>query len=148
MRASRQIEAEVLQALDSLGSAIAARDLEGTMRLFAPDEDVTLQASEAGTLAIGPQELQAFFARLYARPVGFSWEWTHRLVSASGGVAWLFADGVEIVSEGEHRHRVPYRLSGVLQRRSGRWVWLQVHGSEPARAPEAVTPASDLGGVR
>jgi pimeloyl-ACP methyl ester carboxylesterase/ketosteroid isomerase-like protein len=136
MRASRQIEAEVLQALDSFGNAVATRDLEGTMQLFASDDDVVLQASESGTLAIGPEELRAFFTRLYARPVGFSWEWTHRLVSSNGDVAWFFADGVEIVTEGDQRHRLPYRMSGVLQRRSGRWVWLQVHGSEPARAPE------------
>jgi ketosteroid isomerase-like protein len=143
VRASNEIEAEILHVLDSLCSAITARDLDATMHLFAPDQDVTLQASEAGTLATGPQALRAFFARLYARPVGFSWEWSHRLVSASGDVAWLFAQGVEVVTEGEHRHRVPYRLSGVLQRRSDRWVWLQVHGSEPARAPEQapVAPA-------
>lgn len=53
MHASRQVEAEILHALDSLCSAIAARDLDATMRLFALDHDVTLQASEAGTLATG-----------------------------------------------------------------------------------------------
>jgi hypothetical protein len=107
MRASGQIEAEILQTLDAFCGAITARDLEATMGLFAPDEDVTLQASEAGTLATGPQQLRAFFLRLYARPVGFSWEWTHRRVSARGEVAWFFADGQEIVAEGEQRHRVP-----------------------------------------
>ena len=29
----------------------------------------------------GPGELRAFFAGLYARPVGFSWEWTHPSVA-------------------------------------------------------------------
>lgn len=59
-------------------------------------------------------------------------------------MAWCLAEGVEVLTRGEQRHqRVPYRISGVLQRRSDRWVWLQVHGSEPARAPEEapVAPA-------
>ncbi len=53
MRASRPVEAEILHALDSLRSAITAGDLDATMRLFAPDDDVTLKASEAGTPATG-----------------------------------------------------------------------------------------------
>ena len=63
--------------------------------------------------------------------------WTRRPGGASrsgshGDVAWLFASGEVVVTDHGADTRVPYRLTGVLERRNGAWKWRQFHGSEPA----------------
>ena len=45
-----------------------------------------------------------------------------------GDVAWLWLDGGLVLDGRSHR---PYRITGVLERRQGRWIWSLFHGSEP-----------------
>jgi ketosteroid isomerase-like protein len=119
----------VLLALGELRSAVSERRIEGVMTLFAPDADATLIGSSAGEVASGPIELRAFLEELFASGPAYSWEWQDVNVSASGDVAWLNTEG-RLVVDGVAGQ--PYRITGVLERRAGRWVWMLFHGSEPS----------------
>ena len=128
MRADSATEREVFAALDDFFENLANRRLEETLAAFAPDADVALYGSEVSEVVIGPDALRDFFRRLYERLGGPRFVFRERRLSSSGSVAWFVADaevalGPNVAS--------PYRLSGVLEKRGGRWLWLLFNGSEP-----------------
>ena len=101
------------------------------MSEFAPEPNVRVIGSEIRDLAEGREELEAHIRYYFGLPVRLVWQWRRREVSSVGNVAWLFAEG-ELVFRGENSEtRVPYRLTGVLERRDGGWRWRHFHGAEP-----------------
>jgi uncharacterized protein (TIGR02246 family) len=133
VKADAQIEAAALEMLERFCSGFAARDAEELIGLFAPDADVVAVSSEEALLR-GPEELRGFFQGYARGPTAYSWTWERHDVSAAGDVAWLLAEGTETaVREGREEHH-PYRLTIVCERRNGRWLLLQVHGSSPQHA--------------
>lgn len=123
--------AEIRTALERFTRLVATKD-PAILAEFTSDDDTFLLGSEAGESAAGRGELEAFFTRLFRRDVTFSWEWDRVDVSGAGDTAWLVADGTVVVSSAAGTQRSPYRITGVLQRHGGRWLWRQYHGSEPA----------------
>src|SRR5215212_3374899 len=126
VQADAQTREEVLLVLGEFRAAVSDRRLEGVLSLFAPDADATLIGSSIGEIARGPMELRAFLERLFDQPQSVSWEWDDVSISASGDVAWLWLEGALVLDGRSDR---AYRISGVLERRSGRWLWTLFHGS-------------------
>jgi ketosteroid isomerase-like protein len=129
MQADAQTREEILLALGEFRAAVSQRRLEGVLSLFAPDADATLIGSSLGEIARGPLELRRFLERLFDGPQAVAWEWDDVSVSASGDVAWLWLEGALVLDGRSDR---AYRISGVLERRQGRWLWSLFHGSEPS----------------
>jgi uncharacterized protein (TIGR02246 family) len=127
--ADAETREEVLLALGELRAAVSQRRLEGVLSLFAPDADATLIGSSVGEIARGPIEMRAFFEQLFAAPQAISWEWDDVSISASGDVAWLWLEGALMLGGRSER---AYRITGVLERRQGRWLWTLFHGAEPS----------------
>jgi uncharacterized protein (TIGR02246 family) len=128
--ADAQTEAALLEILERFCSRFAARDADGVMRLFARDADVVMVTSEEALLR-GPDEVSAFLRRYVKGPTTYSWTWDRRGVSAAGTVGWLLAEGTESAAQGDREEKHPYRMSMVCEKRDGRWLLLQVHGSPP-----------------
>jgi ketosteroid isomerase-like protein len=129
VQADAQTREEILLALGEFRAAVSDRRLEGVLALLAPDADATLIGSAAGEIARGPIELRRFLERLFDRPQAIAWEWDDVSVSARGDVAWLWLEGALVLDGRSDR---AYRISGVLEQRSGRWLWSLFHGSEPS----------------
>jgi uncharacterized protein (TIGR02246 family) len=125
-----QTVAALLEILERFCSRFAARDADGVMQLFAPDADVAMVTSEEALLR-GPDEVRAFLRRYVQGPTTYSWTWDRRGVSAAGTVGWLLAEGTESAAQGDREEKHPYRMSMVCEKRDGRWLLLQVHGSSP-----------------
>lgn len=128
MQADAHTREEILLALGEFRAAISQRRLEGALALFAPDADATLIGSSLGEIARGPIELRRFLETLFDGSQTVGWEWDDVSISCAGDVAWLWLEGAytrDGVSQGA------YRISGVLERRQGRWLWSLFHGSEP-----------------
>jgi ketosteroid isomerase-like protein len=128
MQADAQTREEILLALGEFRAAVSERRLEGVLSLFAPDADATLMGSSAGEIARGPLELRTFLKRIFSSPQRVSWEWDDVSISCAGEVAWLWLEGALVLDGRSDR---AYRISGVLERRQGRWLWSLFHGSEP-----------------
>jgi ketosteroid isomerase-like protein len=126
--ADAETREEVLLALGEFRAAVSERRLEGVLSLFAPDADVTILGSSTGEIARGPIEMRLFLEQLFAGPETISWEWDDVSISACGDVAWLWLEGALALDGRSDR---AYRISGVLERRGGRWLWSLFHGSEP-----------------
>ena len=128
MQADAHTREEILLALGELRAAVSQRRLEGVLTLFAPDADVTMIGSTTGEIARGPLEMRAFLERVFDGPQSVSWEWDDVSVSSCGDVARLWLEGALCL---DGRSERPYRITGVLERRQGRWLWSLFHGSEP-----------------
>jgi ketosteroid isomerase-like protein len=127
--ADAQTREEILLALGEFRAAVSERRLEGVLSLFAPDADATLIGSSTGEIARGAMEMRPFLEQVFAGPQTISWEWDDVSISAAGDVAWLWLEGALALDGRSDR---PYRISGVLERRQGRWLWTLFHGSEPS----------------
>jgi ketosteroid isomerase-like protein len=127
MRADAATEQAIFAAVDAFFDHLAERRLEETLAAFVPDRDAALYGSEVGEIAVGPEALRRFFESFYARPNGPRFAVGERRASVRGDVAWFTCAASvaigEVVAE-------PYRLTGVLERREGRWLWVLFNGSE------------------
>lgn len=118
--------------LTRLDDAISSRDLVATLSLFDDDPSVILVGSEAGEIAVGSEELDEFFQRLYSRPITFRWEWPNPISGrAYGEVIWFLADGEVVETTHDSEHRAPYRFTGVALPVDGTWRLALIHGAEP-----------------
>ncbi len=130
MRSDAEVRSQVRKVLERFNDLVSTQNLQ-VLAEFAPGDEVLLVGSDAGEVATGRQELEAFFARIFARDTTFSWEWDRIDVSHAGDLAWFFADGRVVLSTAKEQRRAPYRITGVLERHGERWLWRQYHGSEP-----------------
>jgi uncharacterized protein (TIGR02246 family) len=130
VRADGQTKAALLEILERFCTGFAARDPESVMQLFAPDADVVMVTSEE-TLLRGLDEVRAFLHRYAQGTTRYSWTWDRRDVSAAGAAGWLLAEGMETAATEEREEKHQYRMSMVCEKRDGRWLLVQVHGSSP-----------------
>ena len=128
MQADAETREEVLLTLGEFRAAVAQKRIEGVLALMAPDADATLIGSSLGEIARGPIELRRFLEDLFATPGTLSWEWDDVSISCAGDAAWLWLEGALVLDGVSTR---AYRISAVLERRSGRWLVTLFHGSEP-----------------
>lgn len=124
-------ETEIIDALHRFGALLAAKDT-AIVQEFAPDADALLVGSEAGEVASGPDEIAEILRAILSQPLTISFEWREIRASVAGEQAWMFASGEVVLRADGTERRSPYRLTGVFQRRGGKWLWKHFHGSEPA----------------
>ncbi len=130
MQSDAEVRSQVREMLERFNDLVSTQNLQ-VLAEIASDNEVLLVGSEAGEVAKGRQELEAFFARIFAGDATYSWEWDRIDVSHTGDLAWFFADGWVVLSTAKEQRRSPYRITGVLERHGGQWLWRQYHGSEP-----------------
>lgn len=128
-------ERSVLESVDALDAAFAERDLAAVLDLFVEDDDIVFIGSAQEEQALGRDEVGRRLGALLALPeVGegsFEIAWSERRARVQGDVAWVTAVGHATWSSPRRVVDFPYRLTGVLLRRGGRWLWHTHHGSEP-----------------
>lgn len=129
MQADAATRSEVLYALGEFRAAVAEKRLEGVLAFFTPDADTAVIGSSVGEIARGPMEIRPFLEDVFDRPESISWEWDDVNVSACGDVAWLWLEGAFTL---DGVSQSVYRISAVLERRQGRWLFALFHGSEPS----------------
>ena len=127
MRADPVTEREVLAVLERYGEALRNNDPEALIAVFTGDEDTMLIGAISGEFAIGASQVAALFRRVFVEPQHMSMVWDRVEVFCSGEVAWFAADGAIVAWD----TLIPYRLTGVLERRAGQWKFAQFHGSAP-----------------
>ena len=124
-------EEDVRRALADLDSAFARKDFDGVLELCA--DDVVFIGSGNGEEAVGRSAIGPMFATLEAQieELEFSLQWDEVEVDVLGDLALLRACGRAKLATQERDATFRYRLTGVLVRSNGRWLWRVYHGSEP-----------------
>jgi ketosteroid isomerase-like protein len=131
MKADAATEKAVMVILQNFNDALAGKQVEQLLSLFAPDADVFLLGSEEGEKAIGHRELEDFFRRIFSRFTAFYFEWKWHLVSMESSVAWVFTEGLVHAKTVDQTLEAPYRSTMVLVKRGDKWLIMHAHGSRP-----------------
>ena len=136
-------------AVERLGAAFGSGDVDAVLAEFASSGEVIYAGSEVGEVAVGRSALRTLLEQLLERDERYSWRAgaVHELVS--GAQLHVVAEAeltVHVPGPGgwQVEERVPYRISGVLERDAGTvpgsvqgWSWRSCVGSEPVTsAPE------------
>lgn len=110
---------------------MARGDVQGVLGLCT--DDVLFIGSGDGEEAVGRDAIGPMFKALAPQLEGltFSLAWESVDVDVVGDVALLYARGSATLVTSRRRATFGYRLTGVLIRDGGRWLWRVHHGSEP-----------------
>jgi ketosteroid isomerase-like protein len=131
MKADAKTEAEVMTTLNRFVKAYQDKNLGGILKLFAPDPDVAFYGNGEDEKSIGIAGIREQAEHDWSQATSVSLEIKWSLVSAAGSVAWLAAD-IEIHAGVEGMEmRLPARLTAVLEKRAGEWLFMQWHSSLP-----------------
>ena len=131
MKADAQTEAALMATLEQFKQAYEQRDMEHLLALYAPDPDVVLIGTGADEKRVGLAEIQMQAERDWAQSEASSFEWGWSSVSAAGSVAWMAADVIVHFKVAGQEIHLPLRLTGVLEHRGAKWLWMQQHLSMP-----------------
>jgi ketosteroid isomerase-like protein len=117
--------------LECFSAAVAARDTEAMMRLFAGDAPVVVVTSGLEVLQ-GLENVRLFLDRYAEGSTAYRWQWQRCAESFAGPFGWLIAEGIEYVESEKGASQHPYRMTMITRYRRGAWELLHVHGSSPS----------------
>ncbi len=125
-------DAAVRDALTALDAAFEQGDLEAILDLCTGD--VVFIGSGEGEEAVGRDGVAAMLKRIApkAEATEFDLAWESVGVEVFGNVALVVAWGSASLVNERRTATTRYRLTGMLVREEGRWLWRVHHGSEPA----------------
>lgn len=126
---------DVLRTFDALFTAACVeRDAAVAAAHFVDDASISFSGSDLDEHATNWAALLSLLQAIAASPSTLRFEWSQKVVHVTGDTAWVNAVGsVAISGPGENR-TIPYRLTAVVLRRSGRWRWHTFAGSSPGGA--------------
>ncbi|MCW4029965.1 MAG: nuclear transport factor 2 family protein [Candidatus Bathyarchaeota archaeon] len=132
MKADSKTQNEVTSTLKQMFDAYQKRDLTAMLAVVAPDKDVIVIGSGADERSLGPEEFGKSAKRDWAQSETASINLGDTKVSMAGVIAWFAADVTfQFAIRGE-QSKLPGRLTGVMEKREGKWLLMQMHFSTPS----------------
>ena len=133
MNADKETRKAVLAVLDETKDAYLNRDIDGIMRHVAQDDDVIFVLTGNDEIYTGFRAIKEVIQRDFDQSVSVTLEQlSEPVVSTSGTVAWLEMHGLSRVNLLVGSVKIIGRLTAILERRKGRWLFMHVHFSMPA----------------
>ena len=133
MKADKQTKKGVLGVLDEIKASYLGRDIDGVMRHDAQDDDVIFVMTGSDEIYTGFSAIKKVIQRDFAQSIAVTIEHlSEPVVSASGTVAWLEMHGVTRIKLLVGSVKMIGRLTAILERREGHWLFVHVHLSVPA----------------
>jgi ketosteroid isomerase-like protein len=127
-----QTEAEVKAALEAYAKAYAAKDIKGAMDLIAPDAETSFTGCEGDeSLYVGFDQVKKGHEQDFSEAKSIRAEVTPVAIGVKGDVAWFSARMVFHWDTGAKKLLYPGRWTGVLEKRDGKWLFVQSHFSLP-----------------
>lgn len=131
---------DAADAVDALGTAFLSGVPDAVLDHFASTGEVVYAGSEPGEVAVGKDRIHSLLQALFARDERYSWRTTTVSAATELDTLYVVADADLFIHPtspgtpiGPATERLPYRISGVLEREGARWRWRLCHGSEPAQ---------------
>lgn len=136
MIADQKTQAEVTQSLKGMFEAYKKKDVSGVLSYWATDPDIVAIGSGGDEKAVGVGKYVEGLMRDWAQADVTAIGVKNFTVSAAGNVAWFVADLTFNYKTQGKEAALPGRLTGVMEKRSGKWLWVQMHFSAPSSAQE------------
>ena len=142
MRADQETREAVNEILEKMARAIAAKDITAFMSLFAKDPNMLTVGLEEAELSIGAIQLKERMQETFkeAETISLKYGWT--TIKANGPVAWVASHVTyNIKKKGQEALSLSTRLTGILEKTDGKWLWVQLHFSMARNIQEAIAEA-------
>lgn len=136
MKSDRQTHAEVTLTLRAMFEAYGKRDLNGVLSFWAPDPDIVVIGSGEDEKCIGINQFVKCLRRDWEQSDSVIIEHKDIAVSMSGSVSWFATDIIFHGKIAVEKFTYPARLTGVLEKRDGNWLLMQLHLSAPSAQQE------------
>jgi class 3 adenylate cyclase len=148
VKADPATEAEILALCERGSLDLDAGNIDGYFSGIAPDEDVVLYGTGADEKLIGRDSIRVRVPRqVEEASAGYvRVDWHSVSLSRDGSVAWVAMDCTSTASINGAYLTYPVRFTGVLERRDGRWLFVQQHSSIPGH-PEGTSYPTGLDAV-
>ncbi len=137
MKADQQTQNEVTQAFKGMFEAYKKQDLKGLLSFWAPDSDIFVLGSGVDERSVGAAQFTEHLKRDWAQAQILSISVKDFMVSVAASVAWFSADITFYGKSENGEFEMPLRLTGVMEKRYGHWLWIQMHMSAANVAQEA-----------
>jgi ketosteroid isomerase-like protein len=129
MKADMKTHAEVTQTLKGMLEAYKKHDLQGVLSFWAPDPDVLVIGLGAEKKSAGLAQFGESLKQDWAQSEVMAINVKGFAVSASELVSWVTADITFHGRKSGEEFDLPGCLTGVLEKRYGKWLWAQLHFS-------------------
>ncbi len=109
-------------------------DMELFSKIIAPDDDMVVIATDAAEYFIGQEPFKKSMQQQFDafEKMEFSIKELSIKVHKSGEVAWLSSQfDVKVTAKDEIVSLEGMRFTGVMEKRTGNWVIVQIHASVP-----------------
>jgi ketosteroid isomerase-like protein len=131
VKADKETQTQVTLTLKAMFDAYSKRDLNGFLSFWAPDPDVFMLGSGADEKSVGIQEFVKSLKRDWGQSDAASIEHKDIAVSMAGSVSWFTTDIIIHGKINTEKFTLPCRLTGVMEKRNGNWLLMQMHFSIP-----------------
>ncbi len=132
LKADQKTQAEVAQSFKGMFEAYKKKDLKGVLSFWAPDPDIMVLGSGADEKGFGVERFVESLKRDWKQAEITSIGVKDFQVSAAGVVAWFGANLTFNFKIKDEESALPGRLTGVMEKRNGKWLWVQMHFSTPS----------------
>ena len=130
---SKLVEAFVRASLTRFAEVYSRRDVDGIMASYSDSPSiVAVGANAEHGRFVGPEAIRKAYSRDLARATSIRMSFDDALVTVHDDVAWLVADGHACMQAVDGSMvAASGRLSAVLRRERGRWLFMMTHWSFP-----------------
>lgn len=131
MKADQTTQTEVTQSFKGMFESYKKKDIQGVLSFWANDPDVLVIGSGPDERSVGVGKFVESLMRDWSQAEITAIGVKDYMVSAAGVVAWIGADLTFQYKIGEKTQEMPGRLTCVMEKRDGKWLWVQMHYSVP-----------------
>ncbi len=151
MKVDEATRKAVNEVLARMAEAMAAKDINAFIKLFSKDPNILSITPEEEGMYIGPTLLKRGMEKTFneAESLSLKYGWTS--IRANGPVAWVSSHVYyNIKKKGKQKVSLSARMTGVLEKDNGSWLWAQFHFSAPIsiEAPEETAAAEKAPGEK
>lgn len=131
MKADQATQKGVIQAFKEMFEAYKKKNTQGVLNCWASDPDIVMIGSGKDEKSVGVEKFVESLTRDWEQANITAIDVKDFSVSASGNVAWLSSDLTFNYTVKEKAQQLAGRLTGVMEKRNGKWLWMQMHYSVP-----------------
>ena len=127
-------KANVKLVVDKFEQFWETQDMTLLSRIFAHDTDMINSGTDAAEYFVGWEDLKESIGKMLPSLDNVKITVANQIIKVHylGNVAWFSQIwDWDFVFEGQPVHSAGQRLSGVLEKRNGNWVFVQFHNSVP-----------------
>lgn len=131
MKADQATQKGVIQAFKEMFEAYKKKNTQGVLNCWASDPDIVMIGSGKDEKSVGVEKFVESLTRDWEQANITAIDVKDFSVSVSGNVAWLSSDLTFNYTVKEKALQLAGRLTGVMEKRNGKWLWMQMHYSVP-----------------